>query len=162
MRMRSSKDWLVLAGYILLCEGAGIVGSVFTAPSIPLWYAALVRPALNPPAWVFGPVWTTLFVLMGVAAFLVWRQGWYRRGVRSALGIFLLQLVLNTLWSFIFFGLHAPGAAFAEIIVLWLAIAATIGLFSRVSQPAAWLLVPYIAWVSFAAYLNYMLWTLNP
>lgn len=160
-RMRSAKDWSILAGFILLSEAAGIIGSLFTAPSIPAWYATLARPALNPPSWVFGPVWTTLFALMGIAAFLVWRAGWHRKEVKIALGIFLVQLVFNTLWSIIFFGLHNPGAAFAEIVALWLAIVSTIVLFARISKPAAWLLAPYIAWVSFAAYLNYMLWMLN-
>lgn len=159
--MRNKTDILILIGWILLSEGAGIIGSVFTTPSIPTWYATLVKPALNPPAWVFGPVWTTLFALMGIAAFLVWQHGWYRRDVRIALGIFVGQLVLNTLWSIIFFGLHSPAAAFAEIILLWLAILATIYAFARVSQVAALLLVPYMLWVSFASYLTYMLWMLN-
>ncbi len=146
---------------ISLSELAGIVGSVFTAPAIGTWYATLAKPAINPPAWVFGPVWTTLFALMGIAAFLVWQKGWRRRDVRIALGIFAVQLVLNTLWSIIFFGLHNPGAALIEIGVLWLAIVATIVAFARISRPAAWLLAPYIAWVSFAGYLNFLLWTLN-
>ena len=146
---------------VALSELAGIIGSVFTTPSIAGWYATLVRPALNPPAWVFGPVWTALYALMGVAAFLVWKKGLEHRDVKIALGIFLGQLVLNTLWSIIFFGLHDPGAAFVEIIFLWLAILATIVAFARISKPAAWLLVPYLAWVSFASYLNFMLWMLN-
>ena len=146
---------------VALSELAGIIGSVFTIPSISTWYATLVRPALNPPAWVFGPVWTVLYTLMGVAAFLVWKKGLEHRDVKIALGIFLGQLVLNTLWSIIFFGLHNPGAAFVEIIFLWLAIFATIVAFARISKPAAWLLVPYLAWVSFAVYLNYAIWILN-
>ncbi|MCE9644074.1 tryptophan-rich sensory protein [Candidatus Parcubacteria bacterium] len=154
----NKKDWLALAGFVALAQGAGILGSLFTAPSIGTWYATLVRPELSPPNWVFAPVWTTLFLLMGIAAFLVWRQG--RKG-RVALGIFLLQLVLNTLWSILFFGLQSPGAALVDIVFLWLAIVATIIAFARVSTPAAWLLAPYIAWVSFAAYLNYAIWTLN-
>lgn len=155
------KDWFVLAGFIVLAEGAGIIGSIFTAPSIQGWYATLMRPELAPPNWLFAPVWTTLFFLMGIAAFLVWRKGWHRTEVKLALGIFGVQLVLNTLWSILFFGLRSPGAAFIEIIFLWLAIVATIVAFARVARPAAWLLAPYIAWVSFAAYLNYMIWTLN-
>ena len=138
-----------------------IIGSVFTAPSIPAWYAGIVKPALNPPAWVFGPVWTTLFALMGIAAFLIWKKGLDRRDVQIALGIFLGQLVLNASWSIIFFGLHSPGGALIEIIFLWLSIFATIIAFVRVSKSAAWLLVPYILWVSFAAYLNYLIWILN-
>lgn len=159
--MRSAKDWFSLVGFILLSEGAGIVGSFFTAPSIAGWYATLARPDFAPPNWVFGPVWTTLFACMGIAAFLVWKKGIGRKEVKIALGIFAVQLVLNTLWSIIFFGLQNPGAAFMEIIFLWLGIGSTIWAFAKLSKPAAWLLVPYIAWVSFAAYLNYMIWTLN-
>ncbi len=146
---------------IVVSELAGIIGSVFTAPSIAGWYATLVKPILNPPAWVFGPVWTTLFALMGIAAFLVWKKGLDRRDEKIALGIFLGQLVLNTLWSIIFFGLHSPVGALIEIVFLWLAILATIIAFAKISKPAAWLLVPYILWVSFAAYLNYSIWMLN-
>jgi len=113
---------------------------------------------LTPPSWVFGPAWATLFALMGISAFLIWRKGLDRRDVKIALGIFMGQLVLNTLWSIIFFGLHNPGAAFIEIIFLWLAIVITIVVFYKVSIPAAYLLLPYILWVSFAGYLNYSIW----
>ncbi len=146
---------------IVISELAGIVGSVFTAPSVASWYPELTKPAINPPAWVFGPVWTTLFALMGIAAFLVWRKGLQRKDVRVALAIFIGQLILNTLWSIIFFGLHSPGGAFVEVVFLWLSILATIVAFSKISKPAAWLLVPYIAWVSFAVYLNYSIYALN-
>lgn len=150
---------LVIA--IAVSELAGGIGSVFTTPSIASWYADLTRPEFAPPNWIFAPVWTTLFALMGIAAFLVWKRGLERRDVKIALGIFGGQLVLNTLWSIIFFGAHSPGGAFIEIIFLWLAILATIIAFARISKPAAWLLAPYILWVSFAAYLNFMIWTLN-
>jgi len=157
---------------IVVSELAGIIGSVFTTPSIAGWYSGIVKPALNPPAWVFGPVWTTLFALMGIAAFLVWKKGLDRRdvnphtkgfgvGVKIALILFGIQLVLNTLWSIIFFGLHSPGGALVEIVFLWLAILATIIAFAKISKPAAWLLSPYILWVSFAMYLNYSIWVLN-
>ena len=146
---------------IIVSELTGIIGSVFTAPAISGWYATLVKPSFNPPAWVFGPVWTTLFLLMGIAAFLIWKKGLDRRDVCIALGVFLGQLVLNTLWSIIFFGLHSPGGALIEIIFLWLAILATIIFFAKISKPAAWLLAPYILWVSFAMYLNYAIWALN-
>lgn len=155
------SDSIKLIVAVVVSELAGIVGSVFTAPSIGTWYATLTKPAINPPAWVFGPVWTTLFALMGIAAFLVWKKGLERRDVKIALGIFAAQLVLNTLWSIIFFGLHSPGGALIEIVFLWLAILATIIAFAKISRPAAWLLAPYIAWVSFAGYLNFLLWTLN-
>jgi len=151
---------------IVVSELAGIIGSIFTTPSIAGWYAGIVKPALNPPAWVFGPVWTTLFALMGISAFLIWSS--YakatedkKKGIRLALILFGIQLVLNTLWSIIFFGLHSPGGALIEIVFLWLAILATIIAFYKISKPAAWLLVPYILWVSFAMYLNYAIWALN-
>jgi tryptophan-rich sensory protein len=150
---------LVIA--VVVCELAGIIGSVFTMPSIPNWYAGLAKPALNPPAWVFGPVWTTLFVLMGISAFLIWKRGLKRKDIKIALGIFVGQLALNTLWSIIFFGLHNPAGAFVDIVFLWFTILATIVVFSRISKSAAWLLVPYILWVGFAAYLNYAIWMLN-
>lgn len=150
---------LVIA--IGVSELAGIIGSVFTTPSIAGWYAMLAKPEFSPPNWVFAPVWITLFVLMGIAAFLVWKQGLDRKDVKIALGIFIGQLVLNTLWSIIFFSLHSPGGALVEIIFLWLAILATIAAFYKISRPAAWLLVPYILWVSFAMYLNYSIWILN-
>lgn len=142
-------------------ELAGIIGSVFTMPAIDGWYATLTKPGINPPSWVFAPVWTTLFALMGVSAFLIWRRGLERRDVKIALGIFASQLVLNTLWSIIFFGLRNPGGALIEIALLWFAILATLVAFAKISKLAAWLLVPYILWVSFAAYLNYILWALN-
>lgn len=150
---------------LALPQAAGLIGSLFTATAIPTWYATLQRPALSPPNWIFGPVWTTLFVLMGIALYLVWKQWailpWSRTQKRLAMIVFGAQLALNTLWSIIFFGLRNPGAALIEIVFLWLAIAATIYVFAKVSKPAAWLLVPYLAWVSFASYLNYAIWTLN-
>lgn len=152
---------LKLVAAIVVSELAGVVGSLFTTPSVASWYPTLVKPAFNPPAWVFGPIWTTLFALMGIAAYLVWKRGLNRKDVKIALVIFIGQLVLNTLWSIIFFSWHSPGGAFAEVILLWLAILATIITFARVSKPAAWLLAPYILWVSFAAYLNYAIWALN-
>lgn len=155
------NNWTKLLVTVIGSELAGIIGSVFTVSSIPTWYATLNRPPLSPPNWLFGPVWTTLYALMGIAAFLVWKKGLDRKDVKLALGIFLGQLVLNSLWSIIFFGLQNPGAALVEIIFLWLAIVATIMAFAKISKSAAWLLLPYLLWVSFAAYLNYSIWTLN-
>lgn len=146
---------------IVVCELVGVVGSLFTRSSIQGWYVRLARPELAPPNWVFAPVWTTLFALMGIAAFLVWRRGLGNRNVQVALGTFAGQLFLNALWSAIFFGLHSYGGAIIEIVFLWFAILATIIAFARVSKPAAWLLAPYILWVSFALYLNLMIWMLN-
>jgi|SRR3989344_8782556 len=155
------KDTLKLISAIIICELAGIIGSIFTFSAIPTWYATLTKPALNPPSWIFGPVWTTLYALMGIAAFLVWKKGWNRKDVRKALSVFSLQLILNASWSIVFFGLHSPGWALVNIILMWLAIVWTMILFYKISKPAMWLLVPYILWVSFASYLNYAIWVLN-
>lgn len=155
------KEALKVAAAIALCEAAGVVGSFYTAQSIPTWYATLARPELAPPNWVFGPVWTTLFALMGIALYLVWKKGANTRTGKTALTIFAVQLVLNVLWSVIFFGARSPGGALLEIALLWFAIAATIIAFKRISLAAAWLLAPYFLWVSFAMYLNYAIWVLN-
>lgn len=132
-----------------------------TSSSVATWYPALVKPSFNPPAWVFGPVWTALYLMMGVAVFLVWRQGIGADGVRLALGVFLLQLLLNGAWSLLFFGLRSPAWAFVDIVALWLAIGGTVWLFWRVLPAAGLLLLPYWAWVSFAAVLNGSIWSLN-
>ncbi|WP_301664733.1 TspO/MBR family protein [Methanoculleus frigidifontis] len=147
---------------IAVCQAAGLIGTIFTTPAIPTWYAALTKPDLTPPSWVFGPVWTILYLLMGIALYLVWLRGWEKRDVKVAMSIFGVQLVLNVLWSYFFFGLQMPSVAFIEIIILWIAIALSIWSFARVSVPAAILLVPYIIWVSFAAYLTYAISVLNP
>ena len=156
--MRNIFKLIVSVGAPLV---AGAIGSVFTASSMDTWYANLAKPALNPPGWVFGPVWTTLFVLMGIAMFLVWKKLESNRHTKVALTLFGVQLILNILWSVLFFGLRSPGSAFVEIIFLWVAILATIIAFAKVSRPAGWLLVPYILWVSFATYLNYSIYILN-
>ncbi|MBP7805139.1 MAG: tryptophan-rich sensory protein [Candidatus Pacebacteria bacterium] len=140
---------------------AGGIGSLFTASSLDVWYMSLLKPSLNPPGWVFGPVWTTLFVLMGSAAFLIWKKAEKNRQARTALIIFGIQLILNVFWSILFFGLQSPGGAFIEIIFLWVSILCTIIAFAKISKLAAWLLVPYIIWVSFAGYLNYWIYALN-
>jgi tryptophan-rich sensory protein len=146
---------------ILGCQIAGVVGSIFTAPSIATWYATIEKPGFTPPNWVFAPVWTTLFVLMGVSAYLVWNKGLENKNVKMALLIFSIQLALNMLWSFLFFGLKSPLYAFFEILILWLVIMLTIVNFSRISKTASWLLIPYIIWVSFAAILNFSIVRLN-
>ncbi len=143
--------------WLVVSLSAGWVGSRFVPGD---WYAGLAKPSWNPPSSVFAPVWTTLYVLMGLAAWLVWRQTGFA-GARAALGLFALQLVLNGLWSYLFFGSHQPGVALVEIVVLWLAILATTVGFWRVSVPAGMLLLPYLAWVGFAAALNFQLWRLN-
>ncbi|MBL9190684.1 MAG: tryptophan-rich sensory protein [Opitutaceae bacterium] len=153
-----TRSVLGLAGWLVLCFSAASLGAVFMPGE---WYAALRKPAWNPPGWVFGPVWSALYTLMAVAAWLVWRRGGCA-AQRRPLAWFLAQLALNALWTPLFFGWHRPGVAFAEIILLWLAIAWTIVAFWPVQRVAAWLLAPYLAWVSFAAVLNGTLWRLNP
>lgn len=148
---------LGLCGWLLLCFAAASPGAVFMPGE---WFAALKKPAWNPPSWIFGPVWTALYAMMAAAAWLVWQRGGWKEQ-RKPLLIFLAQLALNAVWTPLFFGLHRPGVAFAEIVLLWLAIVATLVAFRPVNRTAAWLLVPYLAWVSFAAVLNGTLWRLN-
>jgi benzodiazapine receptor len=161
------NNFLKLVIAIVVSQLAGIIGSVFTVSSIPTWYAMLQKPSFSPPNWIFGPVWTTLYFLMGVAAFLVWSSyskatdGQTQKRIKVALWVFIGQLILNALWSVIFFGLKNPGWAFVEIILLWLAIVGTIIVFSKISRLAVFLLLPYILWVSFAGYLNYSIWMFN-
>ena len=145
---------------LVISFGAAGLGSVLTTPSISGWYSALRKPSWTPPNWLFGPVWAALYLGMAIAAWLVWR----RAGVSAAklaLTLFVLQLVLNVGWSAIFFTLHIPGFAFAEILLLWLLILATAASFWPASRAAAWLMVPYLSWVGFAAALNYAIWRLN-
>lgn len=146
---------------IIICQLAGAVGSIFTFSSIPIWYASLQKPAFSPPNWLFGPAWLTLYTLMGVSLYLVWQKGLKNKKVKDAITIFAIQIVLNSFWSIIFFGLRLPFIAFIEIVVLWIAIVFTILKFYKISRNAAYLLVPYILWVSFAAILNYNIWILN-
>ncbi|MBN2067012.1 MAG: tryptophan-rich sensory protein [Candidatus Diapherotrites archaeon] len=150
-----------LAISILLCQAAGILGSVFTFQAIPNWYAALEKPWFTPPNWAFGPVWIALYTLMGIALFLVWQKGLETKKAKLAIGIFGVQLALNAIWSIIFFGMQMPFPAFIEILLLWIAIAATIVKFWPISRKAALLLIPYIVWVSIATALNYSVWVLN-
>ena len=154
-------NWGKLIIAVAACQAAGILGSVFTFSEIPTWYATLAKPALNPPSWIFGPVWITLYTLMGIALYLVWQKGWQKREVKIALGVFAAQLVLNSGWSIIFFGLKELGWALAEIVVLLGFITAAIVLFYRINRWAAYLLLPYLAWSSFAAYLTWAIWSLN-
>jgi benzodiazapine receptor len=156
------KRILKIVAAVGVCLLAGAAGGLFTSPAIPGWYAALQKPAFNPPNWIFGPVWTALYIMMGFAAFLVWDRGWRRPGVRHALAVFAAQLALNVLWSALFFGARSPVAALVDIVALWLGILASIILFGRVSKAGAVLMVPYLLWVSFATVLNVAIVTLNP
>jgi tryptophan-rich sensory protein len=161
MEKTSVHEVLRLTISIVICQLAGLIGSFFTSPAIQSWYAALRKPAFTPPNWLFAPVWTTLFLLMGVSLFLVWRKPVSMPKVRTALVIFAVQLALNVLWSILFFGLRSPLAGFIEILILWAVILLTIVNFYRLSSTAGMLLIPYILWVSFAAFLNFSLWRLN-
>ena len=157
--MSAARQVAGLVLSILVCFAEAGLGSTWTAKSVGTWYRALDKPTWNPPSWVFGPVWSVLYLLMGISLWLVWR----RVGLLALpVGVFAIQLVLNAAWSGLFFGLQNPGAAFAEIVVLWAAIVATIVVFWRVTPVAGALLLPYIAWVSFAAVLNFTIWRLNP
>jgi tryptophan-rich sensory protein len=162
MQKSELNNTLKLVTSIIICLLAGYIGSIFTSPSIPAWYANLEKPPFNPPAWIFAPVWTMLFVLMGISAYLVWDKGAQNKDVRLSLFIFGVQLMLNVLWSFLFFRMHSPFYAFVEIIILWAAIALTILNFYRISRTAGLMLIPYILWVSFAAVLNFYILRLNP
>ncbi len=150
----------ILLFLLVVCLGVGVVGAELTAVSVRDWYPTLHKPAWTPPDWVFGPVWTALYVLMALAAWLVWRRGGWVAN-RTALGLFALQLALNAVWSGLFFALRSPAGGFADILLMWCAIVATIGSFWRVSTLAASLLVPYLMWVTYAAALNGVIWRMN-
>lgn len=155
---RSNGIKLIIS--IVLCVSLGSVGGLVTVNEIPTWYATLNKPSFNPPNWLFGPVWTTLYVLMGISVYLIWKQP-VSTERNKALQLFILQFILNFCWSFIFFGLHATGWALMEMIALWILILLSILHFAKHSKTAAWLLVPYILWVSFALLLNAAIWKLN-
>ncbi|MFB6109511.1 MAG: TspO/MBR family protein [Halodesulfurarchaeum sp.] len=157
-----NRPLLSLGLSVLLVEFVGASGAVFTASGLEGWYDTLVLPAVAPPNWVFAPVWTVLFALMGAAVWRVWRRAPAApRAAKLALGVFAVHFFLNLGWSAVFFGRQAVGSGLAVIAALWVAIAATIAAFDRVDRQAAVLMVPYLAWVTFAAYLNYRIWLLN-
>lgn len=155
-----TRSWLGLAGFLAACLAVSTVGGAITATSVGTWYPTLAKPAFTPPDWLFPPVWTALFVLMGIAAWRVWRRAGWEMG-RPALGAFAVQLALNLAWSFLFFGMQWVGAALVEILVLLAAIAWTGARFARIDRPAAILLVPYALWVAFAAVLTAAIWLSN-
>ena len=161
MRNRNVSESIKLTVSITICLIAGFLGSFFTIPAIPTWYATLAKPSFAPPNWLFFPVWTTLFVMMGISLYLVWRKGLEGQQIKKALVIFAVQLILNVLWSAAFFGLRSPLSGLIEISILWISIAFTIMIFMKISRIAGLLLIPYIIWVSFAAILNFMIWRLN-
>lgn len=150
---------LIIAIAIPIAIGA--TAGLFTVTGVGSWYQTINKPSWNPPGWVFAPVWTTLYVMMGVSLYLVWKSGVSNNLKRTAIGLFAFQLVLNFFWSLIFFDQQQPGWALVEIIVMWFFILFTIFAFAKVNKTAAWLLVPYISWVSFATILNYTIWKMN-
>jgi translocator protein len=159
--MTRINPWLALTGFLLICFLAGGLGGWATAQSVTEWYPTINKPAWNPPSWVFAPVWTTLYVMMAIAAWLVWKRDARFTGVRLALILFFVQLFLNALWPFVFFSAHQIGLALFNIAALWLVLALTVWAFFGVSKWAGALMLPYLAWVSFAGFLNYMIWQLN-
>ncbi len=155
-----AKNAAIAVAFVALCLLAGAIGSIFTFPSIAGWYAGLNKPFFSPPNWVFGPVWTILYIVIGIAAYLVFMER-KKRKTKRAMTAFAVQLALNVLWSILFFGMHSPLLGLLCIIALWLSIAITIREFMKVSRTAGLLLIPYIAWVSFAAILNAAVFLLN-
>lgn len=155
--MSIGKKVFSLFGWLLVCFAAAAMGAFFMPGE---WFDELKKPSWNPPAWLFGPVWTVLYAMMAVAAWLVWKRGGFA-AQRKPLALFLAQLILNAAWTPLFFGLQMPGIAFAEILVMWVAIVVTLAAFLPVSRTAFWLLVPYLVWVTFAAVLNGTIWWLN-
>lgn len=155
------RDLWKLPISLILCQLAGVVGSLFTRPAIDTWYRTLKRPYFTPPDWLFSPVWITLFFLMGISLFLVWKKKGENPQARGALLLFFIQLILNALWSVLFFGLRSPLLGLVEILLLWVAILLTLHRFASISKPGAYLLLPYFVWVSFAILLNFSIWILN-
>jgi translocator protein len=147
-------------GCFIICQGAGILGSIFTTPEIGGWYAKLVKPSFAPPNWLFAPVWTLLFTMMAVALYIIWSSR-SDNGKRAALATFAAQLLLNVAWSAVFFGGHMMLGGFFVVIALWIMITLSIYRFKIVSPLAAWLMVPYLCWVTFAGVLNFYYWWLN-
>lgn len=159
--MSKKQTSIKLAVSFILTATAGGLGSIFTSSAIPSWYAFVNKPSFNPPNWLFGPVWSSLYTMMAVALFLVWRTGYQNPKTRNAMIFFITHLAINALWSAAFFGLHSPLLGLCVIIPLWLMILVSIILFYRVRKAAAWLLVPYLLWVSFATVLNFYIYRLN-
>ena len=155
------KNWVKATISVILPQAVGISAALITETGESSWYQTIERPAWNPPGYVFGPVWTLLYLMMGWAFYLVWKSDAPPQRRRSAMVLWAVQLIFNFFWTLIFFGAHEIGWALAEIIGLWVLILLTIFAFARISKTAAWLLVPYISWVSFATLLTYTIWRLN-
>lgn len=156
------KNAVKLIAAIVICELTGFIGSLFSTPAMASWYATLAKPSFTPPAWVFMPVWIFLYLLMGIALYLVWDKGLQDKKIEKAVFIFAVQLALNVAWSYAFFSLHSPLYGLVLMGVLWAVIVETILKFREISNTAGLLLLPYILWVSFALVLNFSIWMLNP
>jgi translocator protein len=161
MPASSRNQWIVLAGLIVLCLAAGIIGAFSTQSSVASWYPTLVKPSWTPPPWIFAPAWTALYIIMAIAAWLVWKSDTRFAGVRLAMILFFIQLALNALWSPLFFGLQSPGLALIDIILLVIVLALAVWAFLTVRIMAGLLMLPYLAWVLFAAALNFAIWRMN-
>jgi len=161
MRKIESFNVIRLIIAILICQMIGLIGAVFTSSSVSTWYVTLTKPSFNPPNWVFAPVWTTLYIMMGISAFLVWEKGFENQKVKTSLSIFGIQLILNLSWTIIFFGLKSTMGGLVVIIILWFLILLTILHFYKLSKVAGIILLPYIMWVSFATVLNTAIVILN-
>ncbi len=146
---------------LIMPQLAGFIGSFFTISAIPTWYASIQKPSFNPPNWIFGPVWTILYILMGISVYLVWNKASKKSTASSVVILFWIHLFFNALWSIIFFGIPSPGGALIVILILWILILALILKFWKISKWASYLLIPYFLWVSFASVLNYYIWYLN-
>jgi benzodiazapine receptor len=155
------KNWLKLIVSIVIAWMAGFLGSFFTASSVTTWFITLAKPSFNPPSWLFGPVWTILYIMIGVSLFLVWTTKVNKNLKKKAYWIFGIQLVLNAMWSIVFFGAQNPGLAFIVIVLLWISIILNMIWFYKIRKSAGYLLIPYLLWVSFASVLNFAIWILN-
>lgn len=159
--MKSPKNILKLVFSIAICQSAGLIGTVFTVSSIQNWYNLLIQPSFRPPNWLFGPVWTILYTLMGISLYWIWTAGTKKKKVKDALKLFAVHLVFNATWSIVFFGMHNIPLSLVNIIALWILIILVVIKFYKIDKKASLILLPYLAWVSFAAILNYNIFLLN-
>ncbi|MFX1598861.1 MAG: TspO/MBR family protein [Promethearchaeota archaeon] len=162
MEKKPLSDWIKAPVSIISSLLIGFAGNIFNFESLETWYPTLIKPDWTPPNWIFAPVWSTLFILMGISTFLVWREGFDKRIVKIALSVYVIQFALNLMWSWAFFGLQSPLFGFIVIVVLWIAILANIIVYARISKIAAAILLPYIVWVTIASVLNFSVYVLNP
>ncbi len=160
-KIKLKNNYWLLIGSILLCQTAGIIGSIFTVSAIKNWYVYLNKPSFSPPNWLFGPAWLLLYTLMGISLYLIRQKDINKKAVRSAVNLFIVHLFFNAIWSIVFFGMRNPFFALLNIVILWLMIVLIIFQFWKIKKVAAYLLVPYLFWVSFATILNFFIWKLN-